>query len=167
MLGLDERRRRFLNREPGQLRQLGDKHREAMRLFALGKTTAEVAEILGWGLNTVSVVKNSYLGTLKRAELQSARDESIRDISDIIDEGSHLSAEYLLKWFKEGTTEFNQVRQLPSLKLKGAEFFADRSAKTAKITRRESKSISAVFTKADLDEIKLEKMKRINNNNNK
>lgn len=83
---------------------LWDHHYEILRLLAEGNKPKEVAEMTGYGLQTISNVRQSSAGRAHLAMLQRGRDVNTMEVKDRIDRMQNLALD-TLEGILDGTDE--------------------------------------------------------------
>ena len=91
-------------------KSLNARHREILRLVALGYKHVTVAKILGITPTAVGYTVNSPLGKSFLAEIHEARTGSVKDVHNRLQEMSPLAAEVMLDIMNEGKSETNKLR---------------------------------------------------------
>lgn len=89
---------------------LNARHREILRLVALGYKYVEVARMLGITPTVVGYTVNSPLGQSFLSEIHEARTGSVKDVHNRLQEMSPLAAEILLDIMADGKSETNKLR---------------------------------------------------------
>lgn len=89
---------------------LNARHREILRLAALGYKYVQIAKILGITPAVVGYTVNSPLGQSFLAEIHEARTGSVKDVHNRLQEMSPLAAELLLDIMNEGKSESNRLK---------------------------------------------------------
>lgn len=89
---------------------LNARHREILRLVALGYKYTQVARILGITPTTVGYTVNSPLGTSFLQEIHEARTSSVKDVHNRLQEMSPFAAEVVLDIMADGKSENNRLR---------------------------------------------------------
>lgn len=89
---------------------LNARHREILRLHALGYKHVQIAAMLSITPVTVGYVVRSPLGKSFLAEVHEARTDSVKDVHNRLQEMSPFAAEILLDIMADGKTESNKLR---------------------------------------------------------
>ena len=89
---------------------LNARHREILRLHALGYKHVQIAAMLSITPVTVGYVVRSPLGQSFLAEIHEARTDSVKDVHNRLQEMSPFAAEILLDIMADGKTESNKLR---------------------------------------------------------
>jgi len=90
--------------------KLNARHREMIRLHALGYKGVQIANILGVTPQNVYDILNSPLGQSFISEIQEARTSSVQDVQNRLQEFSPLAAELVLDIMNEGVKESNRLK---------------------------------------------------------
>ena len=152
-----DRLRRWMDRAPThhkQIRYLSDKHQEIIRLRKLGKSNVDIGKELGVSAAWVQAVRVSDVGIEEADRIDAIRDDVVLDIAAKLERGSGMAVDYLLEAMDKTTETGLKFDAAPPLKLKVATELMDRTAKTAKISRHETKGEVLHATLDDLMRIK-------------
>ena len=152
-----ERLRRFITLPPQhrrQIKHLSDKQQEIIRLKKTGMKNNEIAKALNVSVSWVGIVRASDVGQEEAERIDEIRDDVVLDISAKLEKGSGMAVDYLLEAMDKTTETGLKFDAAPPLKLKVATELMDRTPKTAKISRHETKSTVTHATLADLIRIK-------------
>lgn len=96
--------------EPYMPQKLNARHREIIRLHALGYKGTEIAKMIGCTPQSVYNITNSPLGVNLLEEIREARTGSVKDVHDRMQEMSPLAAEIMLDIMNDGEKESNRLR---------------------------------------------------------
>lgn len=91
-------------------KKLNARHREIIRLHALGYKGTEIAHTVGCTPQLVYMVVNSPMGEAFLAEIESARTDSVEDVRERLKEMSPLAAEVFLDIMNNGVKEHNRLK---------------------------------------------------------
>lgn len=140
-----------------QVQALQERHHQMLRLALLGKTSSQIAEILGITPKNVSDVLNSPLSRDKLAVMRVAADCKSIDIAHFLMEEAPKSLEFLKK-VRDGSPEIvsalGEAPQIPlAQRMHAAESLLDRHG-TSRIQNIHALVGTAVITDEILADIK-------------
>lgn len=121
-------------------KELGEKHREIIRLYTLGADIHEIAEQMGVGRHTVRYIINSPLGLQMRQELQKRRDDEVSTVSERLAQMAPKALR-LMESAMEGKEE---GASLP-LRIRICESFLDRAG-YGKVIKSQNTNINTALT---------------------
>lgn len=90
--------------------KLNARHREIIRLHTLGYKGTEIAQVVGCTPQLVYMTVNSPLGQSFLSEIEDARDSSVQDVRERLQEMSPLAAEVMLDVLNNGKRESNKLK---------------------------------------------------------
>lgn len=91
-------------------KKLNAKHREIIRLTALGYKGVMIAKMLSVTPQTVYNITNSPLGESLLQEIENARTGNVKDVRDRLQEASPLAVELVVDIMSDGKSEKNKLR---------------------------------------------------------
>jgi len=138
MIALPSRKTRYCPTE------LGDKHREMIRMYTLGASIQDIAAAMDCGRHTVRYIINSPLGLQMRKDLQERRDDEVASVSERLAQ----MAPKALKLMEDTMDGKEDAASLP-LRIKICESFLDRAG-FSKITKSQNQNLNASLTAEDI-----------------
>lgn len=124
--------------------ELGDAHREIVRLYALGTPMQDIAEQMKCTRHHVRYVVNSPMGILMRQDLQQRRDDATVDVTATLARMCPKAVE-VMNEVLEGSLD---GASLP-LRVRVCESILDRAG-YGRVTKTQSQSLTASLTAEDI-----------------
>ena len=128
-------------------KELGEKHREIIRLYTLGMDIQDIAATMQCGRHSVRYIINSPLGIQMRQELQARRDEEVMSVSERLAQ----VAPKALKLMQDTMEGKEDGASLP-LRIKICESFLDRAG-YSKILKSQNTNINTALTADEILEL--------------
>lgn len=115
-----------------RIQKLGATHRTMVRLFALGHTNAEVAQILGYSVSRVSLIRNS---PAFQEQLDRFLDKADVAVQQSVDATNQLMAQGRVMVLTQMIEDVEAGELTPAMKLRYFDSFADRTNYHRKSTK--------------------------------
>lgn len=124
--------------------ELGEAHREIIRLFTLGASAQDIAAQMKCSRQHVRYVVNSPMGVIMRQDLQDRRDDKVSDVTASLADMCPKAIE-VMNDVMEGDIDGASL----SLRVRVCESVLDRAG-YGKVTKTQSSNLTASLTAEDI-----------------